>query len=304
MPLYNLQKNELKYIKEVPFKLEKDIQTLCEKNMSELLGCNFVKTEFAIENFRFDSLGFDKTTSSFVIVEYKRDKNFSVIDQGYAYLSVMLNHKSDFILEYNETTGGSLKRDDVDWTQSKVVFIAPSFTTYQKEAIGFKDLPIELYEIKKYSNDTVSFTQILAKNSKESIKTISKTNENVEKVSREIKVYTEEERKEAGSQEIQELYERLKTMILNIGDDISVKPTKLYIAFIRKGNFCDINIQRNQLKIWLNMSKGTLNDNKNIAKDVSNTGHWGNGDYELLINSDSDIEYIVSLIRQSYNISE
>lgn len=144
---------------------------------------------------------------------------------------------------------------------------------------------------------------MLAKNSKESIKTISKTNENVEKVSREIKVYTEEERKNAGSQEIQELYEKLKTMILNIGDDISVKPTKLYVAFIRKGNFCDINIQKNQLKIWLNLSKGSLNDNKNIAKDVSNTGHWGNGDYELIINSDSDIEYIVSLIRQSYNVS-
>lgn len=242
MPLYNLQRNELKYIKEIPFKLEKDIQSLCENNMTELLGCNFVKTGFSIENFRFDSLGFDTTTSSFVIVEYKRDKNFSVIDQGYAYLSVMLNHKSDFILEYNETTGGNLKRDDIDWTQSKVVFIAPSFTTYQKEAIGFKDLPIELYEIKKYSNNTVSFTQILAKNSKESIKTISKSNENVEKVSKEIKVYTEEERKEFGSQEIQELYEKLKTMILNIGDDISVKATKLYVAFIRKGNFCDINI--------------------------------------------------------------
>ena len=93
-------------------------------------------------------------------------------------------------------------------------------------------------------------------------------------------------------------------MILNIGDDISVKATKLYVAFIRKGNFCDINIQRNQLKIWLNLSKGSLNDNKNIAKDVSNTGHWGNGDYELVINSDSDIEYIVSLIRQSYNVNE
>ena len=30
--------------------------------------------------------------------------------------------------------------------------------------------------------------------------------------------------------------EKLRTMILNIGDDISVKATKLYVAFIRKGN--------------------------------------------------------------------
>lgn len=301
MALFNLDHTSLKYIEEEPFKLEKEIQTLCENNLMQLLNYEFVKSEFSVENFRLDSLAFDKNASSFVIIEYKRDKNFSVIDQGYAYLSLMLNHKSDFILEYNETTGKNLKRDDVDWTQSKVIFIAPSFTTYQREAIGFKDLPIELYEIKKYSNKTVSFTQIINKESNESITTISKTNEKLEAVNKEIRVYTEREHVESGSQEIQELYEKLKNMILNIGDDISIKPTKLYIAYIRKTNFCDIKVQKNNIKIWLNLEKGMLSDSKRIARDVSNIGHHGNGDYEIAITSDSDIEYVVSLIRQSYN---
>lgn len=304
MSLYNLVNDSLNYIKEEPFKLEKEIQTLCENNLDRLLNCELVKSEFSVENFRLDSLGFDKSTSSFVIIEYKRDKNFSVIDQGYAYLSLMLNHKSDFILEYNETTGKNIRRSDVDWTQSKVVFIAPSFTTYQIEAIGFKDLPIELYEIKKYSNKTVSFTQIINKESKESIKTISKTNDQLEAVNKEIKVYTEQENIEFGTQEIQELYEKLKNMILNIADDITIKPRKLYIAYIRKTNFCDINVQKNQIKIWLNIEKGKLLDLKEIVRDVSKIGHHGNGDYEITINSDSDIEYVVSLIRQSYNACE
>ena len=304
MSLYNLVNDSLNYIKEEPFKLEKEIQTLCENNLDRLLNCELVKSEFCVENFRLDSLGFDKSTSSFVIIEYKRDKNFSVIDQGYAYLSLMLNHKSDFILEYNETTGKNIRRSDVDWTQSKVVFIAPSFTTYQIEAIGFKDLPIELYEIKKYSNKTVSFTQIINKESKESIKTISKTNDQLEAVNKEIKVYTEQENIEFGTQEIQELYEKLKNMILNIADDITIKPRKLYIAYIRKTNFCDINVQKNQIKIWLNIEKGKLSDSKEIVRDVSKIGHHGNGDYEITINSDSDIEYVVSLIRQSYNACE
>ncbi|QNL97254.1 DUF5655 domain-containing protein [Treponema sp. Marseille-Q4132] len=304
MSLYNLVNDSLNYIKEESFKLEKEIQTLCENNLDRLLNCELVKSEFSVENFRLDSLGFDKSTSAFVIIEYKRDKNFSVIDQGYAYLSLMLNHKSDFILEYNETTGKNIRRSDVDWTQSKVVFIAPSFTTYQREAIGFKDLPIELYEIKKYSNKTVSFTQIINKESKESIKTISKTNDKLEAVNKEIKVYTEQENIEFGTQEIQELYEKLKNMILNIADDITIKPRKLYIAYIRKTNFCDINVQKNQIKIWLNIEKGKLSDSKEIVRDVSKIGHHGNGDYEITINSDSDIEYVVSLIRQSYNACE
>ncbi|MCR5725618.1 MAG: DUF5655 domain-containing protein [Treponema sp.] len=304
MALFNVEETDLKYIKEVPFKLEKDIQTICENNMRQLIGCNFIKSEFSVGNFRLDSLGFDDNSSSFVIVEYKRDKNFSVIDQGYAYLSLMLNHKSDFILEYNETTGKNLKRSDIEWSQSKVVFIAPSFTTYQKEAIGFKDLPIELYEIRQYANKTISFTQILTKRSVESIKMISKNDEALDAISKELKVYTEEEKKEFGTQEIQELYEKLKSMILNIGDDISIRPTKLYIAFLRKTNFCDINIQKNQLKIWLNVTKGNIDDAKQLLRDVSNIGHHGNGDYELTIDSDSDIEYVTSLIRQSYNQCE
>src|SRR5690606_32341252 len=117
-----------------------------------IFGLDFVRSEFPIGNFRIDTLAFDKDTSSFVIIEYKRDKNFSVVDQGYAYLSLMLNNKADFILEYNENNKNTLRRDAVDWSQSRVIFISPSFTTYQKEAINFKDLPIELWEVKRYSN--------------------------------------------------------------------------------------------------------------------------------------------------------
>ena len=303
MALYNLQNKQLKYINESPFKLEREIQNICEENMPILLNCKFVRSEFAIDNFRLDSLAFDEIASSFVIIEYKRDKYFSVIDQGYAYLSLMLNHKSDFILEYNEITGKNLKRSDVDWSQSKVVFVSPSFTLYQKEAISFKDLPIELWEIKKYSNNTVSFTQVVTKNSAESIQTISKADKTLEAVNKEIKVYTEDELVQFANENIQELYEKIKRMILNIADDITMKPTKLYIAFIRRSNFCDIEIQKNQLKVWINVEKGKLDDSKKITRDVSEVGHHGNGDYEMNISDDNDIEYLISLIRQGYNVN-
>lgn len=135
MAIYKLGQR-LDFIKEIPFKFEKDIQTLVEKNLKSLLHLDFVRSEFALNGFRIDTLAFDTETKSFVIVEYKRDKNFSVIDQGYAYLSLMLNNKADFILEFNESQQITLKRTDVDWTQSKVLFISPQFTNYQREAIN------------------------------------------------------------------------------------------------------------------------------------------------------------------------
>ena len=41
----------------------------------------------------------------------------------------------------------SLKREQVDWSQSRIIFIAPEFTKYQQHAIGFKDVGIQLWEV-------------------------------------------------------------------------------------------------------------------------------------------------------------
>jgi predicted transport protein len=297
MALFKIEKS-LEYIKEKPFRLEKEIQDLTESNLKTILGLDFVKSEFALNNFRIDTLAFDKESNAFVIIEYKRDKNFSVIDQGYAYLSLMLNNKADFILEFNENLDKTLKRNDVDWSQSRVLFVSPAFTNYQREAINFKDLPIELWEVKRFENNTVSYEQIQKSGAQESIKTISKTDQTIDNVAKEIKVYSEQEHLENANEEIKELYEKMKNAILNF-DNIEVKPKKKYIAFVSGRNVVDIHPQRKALKIWINMTIGELDDPKGITRDVSSTGHWGNGDYELQINSDEDLEYILSLIKQS-----
>lgn len=299
MALFKIENNErLENIKEEPFKLEKDIQSLTEKNLKSIFGLDFVKSEFSLNNFRIDTLAYDYDAGTFVIIEYKRDKNFSVIDQGYAYLSLMLNNKADFILEFNENSKETLRRNDVDWSQSRVIFISPSFTTYQKEAINFKDLPIELWEIKRYDNQTVNYNQIKTSGAQESVKTISRQDEAIEKVTKEIKVYTEDEHLEKGTEETKELYEILKSAILNL-DELELKPKKKYIAFVSGSNVVDIHIQKNALKMWLNLQQGDLDDPKEIARDVSSVGHWGNGDYEIVMRTDEELEYILSLIKQS-----
>jgi len=290
--------NKLAVIKEKPFRLESELQLLTEQNLNNVFGLEFVKHEFSLNSFRIDTLAFDKETKAFVIIEYKRDKNFSVIDQGYAYLALMLNNKADFILEYNECKKDTLRKADIDWSQSRVLFVSQSFTAYQKEAINFKDLPIELWEIKRYDNETVNYNQIKTSGSKESIKTISKEDQAIENVTREIKVYTEDEHLSNATEQTKELYEIFRSAILNLGD-IEIQPKKYYIAFKSASNVVDIHILKNSLKLWINLKKEELDDPKNISKDVSSTGHWGNGDYEISLRDDEDLEYILSLIKQS-----
>ncbi|MEX0857324.1 MAG: DUF5655 domain-containing protein, partial [Balneolaceae bacterium] len=82
-------------------------------------------------------------------------------------------------------------------------------------------------------------------------------------------------------------------------DELEVKPKKKYIAFVSGSNVVDIHIQKNALKMWLNLQQGDLDDPKEIARDVSSVGHWGNGDYEIVMRTDEEMEYILSLIKQS-----
>ncbi|MDG4654475.1 DUF5655 domain-containing protein, partial [Chryseobacterium arthrosphaerae] len=287
--------NELKIVKEFPFRFEKEIQTLVEINLQTLLHLDFICSEFFLNNFRIDTLAFDRETNSFTIIEYKRDKNFSVIDQGYAYLSLMLNNKADFILEFNEKQKHTLKRTDVDWSQSKVIFISPQFTNYQREAINFKDLPIELWEIKRFENDTISFEQIQKTSAKESIKTISKNDETVEAVNKEIKVFTEQDHLQKTSSETLELYDEIKRRLISLGDDVTIQPKKQTVGFKVNNNiFCDIVLQGKGIKIYVNLKSGDLQDQKKVARDVSNVGHWGNGSYEIKVTDLDDIDYIIS----------
>lgn len=301
MQLYHQQKNILLGLKEKAFKLEKDIQKLFESNIEQITGFKFVKSEFSLKNVRFDTLAFDEESKSFVIIEYKRDRNYSVVDQGVSYLNLMLEYKADFIVEYNESCNKNLKRDDVDWSQSKVIFVAPSFTSFQKQSSNFKDLPIELWEIKQFENDIIVINPIKKSQSAPSIKQVqsSKENSEISKVVEEIKVYTEEDLLLNKSDEIRELYDIYKTGILNLSTDIEIVPLKHYIAFKKGRNIVDLEIQRKQLKLWINLKSGQLDDSKGISRDVSNIGHYGNGDYEIALSDTSNLEYIMSLVKQA-----
>jgi len=298
MNLYQVNKSQLQVLKENPFKLEREIQNLFEQNLTLLTGLEFVKSEFTIKGKRIDTLAYDSQSNAFIIIEYKRDKNVSVVDQGFTYLGLMLENKADFVLTYNETLNKNLHSSKVDWSQTRVVFVSPSFTENQRLATNFKDIAIELWEIKRFENDIISINPIKKTRSAESIKPVTQQSEKIKSVTAEIKVYTEEDHLNGVSDEIIELYETYKNAILNLFDEVEIVPKKLYIAFKKDKNISDIVVLKKGLKIFINLKKGQLDDPKGLTKDVSETGHWGNGDYELIVSNTDNLEYVMSLIKQ------
>lgn len=288
-------------LKQQDFCNEKELQRFFEKNLNKIINCQFIDTEFSVGNFRIDTLAFDEESKSFRIIEYKNVKNYSLVDQGYTYLKLVLERKADFVLQYNIKTKKSFTLKDIDWSQTRIIFVSPTYTQYQLNASDFKNMPIELLKITRYENDIVDI-EFIKKESNVKIEDIYKDSEQ-EKVNKEIKVYTEEDHLNNVPEKIRNLYEVLKEKILEL-DDIDVDVKKVYIAFKGITNIVDVEIFKKYLVLTLNIKKGNLEDPFNIAEDISNIGHHGNGDYRLFIKQIDEIDNAIYLIKQSLKINK
>lgn len=295
-------KSKLKELGKKDFKLEKEIQDITESNLKEIFGLEFVKSEFTIQNFSIDTLAFDKEKNSFVLIEYKRGQSFSVIDQGYAYLAATLAHQSDLVLEYNELKNTNLHRKDVDWTQTKVIFIAPSFTSYQEGAINFKDLPIDLWQISGFENNLILYNQIKPLGTSGSIKSISKS-KILKEVSEKIKPYSIEEHLENyGSSKTKELFKIIDEEIRGLDDGIEVKPFKKSVNYlIDEKQFVALGVQKESIRVYLVVDEKSFQDLQKRTRDISEIGRVTAGNRDFNVKGEKDIKYAMRLIKQAYN---
>lgn len=292
---------ENKELKQKDFKNEKELRSFFDKNIENILGYKLIDIEFTVGDFRIDSLTFDEETKSFRIIEYKNVKNHSLVDQGYTYLKLMLERKADFVLQYNIKTKSSLTIKDIDWSQSRIIFVSPIYTSYQLNATDLKNIPIDLIKVTRYEENIIEI-DFIKKTSTVKVQEINMESSQNE-VNKEIVVYTEEEHLLKVSDKIKSVYEELKNKILEL-DDIDVEVKKYYIAFKGRTNIVDVVFTKNQLKIKINMKKGTLKDPLHITEDISNIGHWGNGDYRVLLKDEDDIDNIIPLVKQSLKVNK
>lgn len=298
--LFQIEGENLKKINTIDFRLEKYLQKMAENNLNEIFKLKFISTEFQLDNLRIDTLAFDPETKSFIIIEYKKTHNSGLIDQGYSYLALLLNNKAEFILEYNETQDENLKRDDVDWSQSKVIFVSPRFSTHQIKSIEFEDLPFELWEVSLYEKPLINFKKVEPAIARDSIKTVRNDSKKIKMVTQEVKNYSEEDHLNNVPDEIKEIYSEIKERILDWSSNIEIKPTKLYVAFYSKRNFIYTFLDKSQIKIVLNLKEGELKDPNGIARNVSQVGHQGNGDYRIHLKPTDDLDEVLLLIKQAF----
>lgn len=101
---------------------------------------------------------------------------------------------------------------------------------------------------------------------------------------------------------LSEVFAHLRKRILNLDASVREEYKQLYIAYKTTTNFVDVVPQRARLRLSLNMRFDEIDDPKGLCKDITNLGRWGNGDVEVGIASLNELDDIMALIQQSFDI--
>ncbi|KKQ55475.1 MAG: Transporter [Parcubacteria group bacterium GW2011_GWA2_38_13] len=304
MALFKINGPAVKKITAKDLDLERDLQELFETNLEEILSIIFLAHEYSTSfGGRIDTLGIDKNGSP-CIIEYKKNQNDNVINQGLSYLRWLLDHRADFeILCQNK------KVDiEIDWDSPRVICIAESYNKFDLDTADILPINIELLRYRIYDENIL---YIEPENyQKVRISTsgiVKKSKQGKEKQERLQKTYSINDHLADINKETLVLFQGLREKILSLDQNITEEAKSKYIAYKTSTNFADIVVKQYGLKIFLNVKSGQLNDPQNLTRDLTkpkHVGHWGNGDYEVKLEKESELDTVFALIKQSYDLNK
>jgi predicted transport protein len=291
MPLYKISTDgrTLRQVARKQFSNEEELHSLVEKNLTELLGINLIAREYPIPNGRIDSLGLDESGIP-AIIEYKWKKELSAVIQGLFYLDWVVQNKKPFESIVRDKLGKEVK---VDWTtQPRLLIIAQDFDIKELAAINQMGPRIELIKYSFYDG-LFSYEHVNIVETKS-----VRTNAPEDKDSTE---HTLELILAKTNPEIRELFMKLRERILLISDAVWEKVGLSYCDYRTVTTFASVNVQKNQLKIFIKMGNGKLKDPKGIAIQIPSSYGFGHLNKRFTLSVPSEIEYAMTLIYQAYH---
>ena len=291
MPIFDINNNlQLRTVQKTNFPLEKDLQTLIENNLITVFNCRFIASEFstgAIHAGRIDTLALSEDNNP-VIIEYKKVESSELITQSLFYLHWIQDHKGDFEIAAQKVLGNNI---EIDWSDIRVICIAPNYKKYDLHAVQVMGANIELWRYQLFSNQSLYLEEVFHNTTSNTPVTLNQTAKNPVMVAagkkaaitRNIGQYTTESHLQNKSKEVIELMEALQDMIMGFDDSIEEIPKKYYIAYKSTQNILTVEVRLRNLKIYLKLKPEDIPVNTPNYRDVSNIGHHGIGDVEFTI---------------------
>jgi len=277
-------------------KEKKGVQPICEKNLQSLFHIRFVATEHPRGQKhagRIDTLGPDENDNP-VIIEYKRTQDENIVTQGLYYLDWLLDHKGDFEIAAQKVLGKTVK---VTWSNPRLILIAQSFSKFDTHAVSRTGQNVELKTYRFYQGDLFYFEDIFTPQE------VSETPEKKTKLLKEEHELSEHLANKPA--EVQKLFLELRDLILALGPESKVQENVVqqYVAYKTNRNFCEINVQKKGLKVFVDVPKEKIKDDKSMIEDYSKRGRPGTGESAFTVSPGEGTDYPMNIIKQSYDLT-
>lgn len=306
MPLFEISNGNLSPIEQSNFSEEKQLQTLIAANLEVVFNCRLVASEFATgpqHAGRIDSLALSEDNNP-VIIEYKKMESSELINQSLFYLYWINDHRGDFEIAVQKELGKSVQ---VDWSDIRVICIAPNYKKYDLHAVQVMGANIELWSYRLFKNSTLYLEEVFQKSYTAS--PVVTTNEKnpvmvaagkKAALTRATATYTFEEHLEGKPQVIRERALAIQEFIMGLDPAMEEAPKKLYIAYKISQNIACMELHKQRVLLYLKLNPKEVSGPPGISRDVSSIGHFGTGDLELAIKSEEDLQAAKSLIEIAY----
>lgn len=294
MTIFKTTGNKLKKLNSLPLDKEKNLQALIEVNLIEVLDLLFLASEYTTTfGGRIDTLAVDNNGSP-VIIEYKRNKNDNVINQSLSYLKWLKTQKPGFFEKLMIDKLGKEKADKIklDWNNPRVICVAESYSKFDIDTVEVVPLRIELLRYRYYEDGIFALEPV---NVPEPLPTAILPIKGATGISTATNTVDALLVKAAG--ETKNLFAELRELIIAIDDSVEEKPTTLYVGYRVSNNFAEIHIGKNHLKIHLRPIDYV--DPRGLVEKIPDGYNW-TMDRRVYLKSDSDLEYVIGLIEQSY----
>lgn len=312
MPIFDISGDKLSAVEQKNFALEKDLQTLIEKNLETIFNCRFVASEFstgAQHAGRIDTLALSEEDNP-VIIEYKKVESSELINQSLFYLHWIQDHKGDFEIAAQKRLGPSVK---VDWSDVRVICIAPNYKKYDMHAVQVMGANIELWKYRLFSNDSIYLEEVFhsSRTAASSVTAIQTENGYKNPVmveagkkaalTRATATYTFDERLDGKNKDIQELAIMIREYILGLDESIEEVPKKYYVAYKVSQNIICMEVQARNIKLFLKLKPSDIPEATLNYRDVTSVGHYGTGDVEFTLSTESEFEQVKEFVAMAYN---
>lgn len=301
LKLFRIQGDSLVELEGSSAPLERGLQTLFERNLESLLGIRFLASEYVTTHGgRMDTLGIDENGYP-VIIEYKRERSENVINQGLFYLDWLVDHRGDFELLVRDRCGKELARQ-IEWSAPRLICIAADFTKYDIHAVKQIGRNIELIRYRRFGDELLLLELLPTVTASPVPATLTSGENGISKAQRQKSI---SELMEGAGPDLLNLYMDIESFMLGLGDDVTKKILRHYIAFRRIKNFVCVEVKPTieTIRMYLKLDPDTVKPEEGFTRDVRNIGHYGTGDLEVTVRSRDDWERAKLLVVKSYEMS-